>query len=805
MTANIPPSEFLTTLYGTEPEGYSVLWSNTTKKSVCLPACEAEEIEHTALELSDTQNVYYGVGLQKNRLNPEYRGKADTICAIPGLWVDIDYLGGVHTAKNLPTRQEALDLLNLFSLKPSIIVDTGGGFHVYYLFDRLWVFKGKVGRGQAADLLQRFQAGIIALAAGRGWKVDNTGDLARVLRLPGTLNHKTDPPKTVAVGTWEPERRYTGKACLEAVERLERLSKGDRPDPGPDAEDIPEWDGNGEAPPAAPILEKCAFLRYCRDEAATLSEPPWYAMLSIIARTTDGADLCHELSAPYPGYTPQETDAKIDHALQAAGPATCGRIRRDFGEHCQDCPNGLPDNASPLVLGRGRVTSESKSYQQTDMGNADRLIARYGQNMLHCKAFGWLTWDGKRWVKDDINRVVTYAKRTVKKIFKEAADAEDDKRAKELGSWATRSQNVSRIMAMIKLAECEVPSRPNDFDNNKWLLNVKNGTLDLRTGKLHEHEQTDRITKIANVDFDPSAKCPTWLRFINDVMLGDEDLIEFIQRAVGYSLTGEVSEDVLIILHGQGGNGKSVFVSTIQALCGEYAKEAAPDLLIAKGYNGHPTEIADLAGARVVFASETEEGKQLAENLVKKLTGGDKMKGRFMRQDFFEFDPTFTIWLMTNHKPIIKGTDEGIWRRIRLVPFLASFPKGDPRRDEYLDEKLLDELPGILNWAVEGCFNWQMLGLNLPEAVKAYTEEYRVEMDIIAEYIEECCVTGENATMGVSKAYEEFRTWSRGKTHTVQSLKAFSQRMNKDGYATRHTKKGNVFVGVGLKEEETFC
>lgn len=287
---------------------------------------------------------------------------------------------------------------------------------------------------------------------------------------------------------------------------------------------------------------------------------------------------------------------------------------------------------------------------------------------------------------------------------------------------------------MVTLAESEpgIPVLPGELDRDPWLLNVKNGTVDLRTGELRPHKRDDLITKIVPVEYDSEASCPTWLAFLNRIMDGNERLIAFLQRAAGYSLTASTQEQCFFLLYGTGANGKSVFLTTLLAVMGDYGIQAAPDLLLAKSGESHPTEVADLFGARLVVATETEAGRRLAENLVKQHTSGDRLKARFMRQDFFEFEATFKIWLATNNKPIVKGTDYAIWRRIKLIPFTVTIPPEE--RDKSLPAKLRQELHGILAWAVQICLEWQKYGLNEPQEVTAATCAYRDEQDILGSW-----------------------------------------------------------------------
>ncbi|MBE3585472.1 MAG: DUF3987 domain-containing protein [Thermoanaerobacter sp.] len=335
--------QFFFALYGQDAPGWLVIWTKQDKLSRWFEASNISEATARCQELAGSFDVYFGVGLREQKLASDKRGKADKVIAIPGLWLDIDCQGGTHTATNLPTLEEGRDFLAEFSLPPSIVVHSGGGLHVYWLFNRLWTFRDNAERERAADLVARFQQVFIALAGARGWKLDNTSDLSRVLRVPGTFNHKSGQPVPVRVLEFDPARRYGYKETTQAIDELAaRVPRQERKTTRQEAHQ------DEDRPEAALILERCAFLRHCRDDAATLPEPEWYAMLTIMARTDGGPELCHELSRPYPRYSERETEEKIRHALADTGPYTCQRIRQDFGTWCQGCRERV---TSPIVLG----------------------------------------------------------------------------------------------------------------------------------------------------------------------------------------------------------------------------------------------------------------------------------------------------------------------------------------------------------------------------------------------------------------------------------------------------------------------
>ncbi|MFN3763256.1 MAG: phage/plasmid primase, P4 family, partial [Anaerolineae bacterium] len=322
------------------------------------------------------------------------------------------------------------------------------------------------------------------------------------------------------------------------------------------------------------------------------------------------------------------------------------------------------------------------------------------------------------------------------------------------------------------------------------------GTIDLRSGELRPHNPDDLITKIAPVDYIPDAQAPTWEAFLHRIMDGNERLIAFLQRAVGYSLTGDTSERVLFILYGTGANGKTTFLETLRALLGDYGIQAPADTLLVGRENAVPNDIARLRGARFIAVSEISEGRRLAEVLVKSLTGRDTITARFLYSEFFEFRPEGKIWLATNHKPIIRGTDKAIWDRIRLIPFTVTIPEAE--QDKHLVEKLKRELPGILAWAVRGCLEWQTSGLGVPEEVRSATEAYRAEMDVIGAFIADRCILSAGARVKAGDLYEAYRKWCEENKEEPLNKIAFGLRLAERGLVSERDMHARYWRGIGL-------
>lgn len=403
--------------------------------------------------------------------------------------------------------------------------------------------------------------------------------------------------------------------------------------------------------------------------------------------------------------------------------------------------------------------AEAESFHLTEQGNAERLVKLYGVDIHYSYVWNkWSNFDTIRWRVDITGQVVRHAKETIRSILKEASEEEDDVTRKALVNHARKSETARMIASMLTLAQSEpgISVHPNDFDRDPYLLNLTNGTFELRTNQLRPHDRADMITKLAPVAYNALAMAPAWQQFLERVV-PDVDVRQFLQRAAGYSITGDVSEQCLFFLYGSGANGKSTFLNVLLDVLGDYANQAAPGLLIAKKVEGHPTDTAKLFGSRLVVTTEVEQGKQLAESLTKHLTGGDIISTRRMHEDFWDFKPTHHLWIAGNYKPKITGTDEAIWRRLYIIPFTETIPESE--RDLKLTDKLRAEAPGILRWLIDGCTTWQRDGLMAPPAVRAATKEYRSEQDVLATFIGDSCVEATHYKVAKGEFYRKFQMW----------------------------------------------
>jgi putative DNA primase/helicase len=457
-------------------------------------------------------------------------------------------------------------------------------------------------------------------------------------------------------------------------------------------------------------------------------------------------------------------------------------------------------------------------YEFSDLGNAERLLACYRDRIRFCSAIGWLMWDGKRWrammhsKKGDHLAVMQLAIKAIRTFKEQCVDIADPKRAAQAFKHALTSEGLFRLEAMVELAKGFVEIKMELLDQDAHLLNVANGTLDLRTGELRDHCKDDYLTRVIPVEYHSDTQAPTWIRFLDTVMAGNANLIGYLQRGAGYSLIGLLRDHVLFIPYGVGSNGKSTFLGTVANVLGEYAQGMAPETLMSKKYEGIPNDIARLKGTRFVSALETKRGRQLDESVVKKLTGGDTLTGRFLHKEFFDFEPTHKLWLATNHKPVIKDTTGSIWRRVNLIPFNVVIP--DAEQDKALGETLRAEAPGVLAWAVEGCRQWMADGLRTPDEVRVATEQYRQEQDALSEFVAltiEVWPRGWVTIEDIGKAYEDWAFEYGGAEHQGEGKRSTRDITNYlvSTYAlTRASKKVDgrahkVLLGIRLRPPVT--
>ena len=460
-------------------------------------------------------------------------------------------------------------------------------------------------------------------------------------------------------------------------------------------------------------------------------------------------------------------------------------------------------------------------YTPNDAGNSDILRDLWGKDYrwsVNAPGSGWMVWDGNRWKPDHALQIRKHA-RHVANIWKSAApppptldmEAEERKvieaQRKRMLAMSLRCGEARSVRSMVEMMQPHLPVAMTDFDSaaTDWLFNVPGATLNLAPNiwKSQRPERSDYITKMGGAAPADSGDCPVWKGFLNRIMGGDAEIIAFLQRAIGYCLVGDNQSAGMFVAYGSGANGKSTFIQALSHVFGDYVRPAAADTFLStKDKSAIPNDLAGLVGARVIICSETNDGDGLDEARVKQMTGGDKISVRFLGKEFFEFTSKAKIWLPTNHKPIIRGTDHGIWRRIFMIPFEVTIP--DSEQDRQLGNKLEAEVAEITRWAIDGLYEYHMLqascgkGLAAPESVKAATDAYRQDMDVIGEFIADACLTGAGYRISNTLMYRAYETWASDNGLKAKSHKAFSRSMMERGYTQAATRgaDGRLWSGI---------
>ena len=448
-------------------------------------------------------------------------------------------------------------------------------------------------------------------------------------------------------------------------------------------------------------------------------------------------------------------------------------------------------------------------FNTTDAGNAELFAELFGDVVrFNHRTKQWLVWRKYWWEEDKNGEVMRMAKIVIRLRYISAVEFAKNGEKKKLKNWALRSETLQRMEAMLKLARSEEPiaDKGEGWDEDPWLLGVGNGVINLKTGELIAGKPGQKISRHIEFDYDPNILLDPnhpqypkrWLKFLDEVFCNDKELIDFIHRAIGYSLTGITDEQCLFVCYGTGANGKSEFLSILHYILGNYAENTSFSTFEANGRYKIPNDLAQLAGARLVTASETSDGVRLNESRIKCLTGGDPITARFLHQEHFTFYPTMKIWLACNHKPIVNDDSKGFWRRVHLIPFHNTFNKYD---DPNLRETLRREAPGILAWAVEGCLRWQKEGLKPPRIVKQATDEYEAENDPLKDWLTECCIINKNARLRASDGYRSYQKWCEEvgiKERERLSMNAWGRRMT-NKFPKARDDRGNFYQGLSLK------
>ena len=435
-----------------------------------------------------------------------------------------------------------------------------------------------------------------------------------------------------------------------------------------------------------------------------------------------------------------------------------------------------------------------------DTGNAQRFVDFFGELARYSYIDRkWYFYNGSYWEVDFKGNVRNLVDAVVEMMASEkisvAEGLDPEEIEKEFRKHVKRSRSNTGKKAMLDELQHRLPVLPHEFDREGMLLNAKNGYLDLTSGVLKEHDVKKMFSHESNAEYTDNIDAPEWERFLKDIFDNDSELIEYIQKAVGYSLTASTREQVMFILHGKGRNGKSIFLETLSDIMGSYASTMQASSIMVKQNNGINTDIARLKSSRFVTSSEPNEGFRFDEGLIKQLTGGDKVTARKLYGEEFEFNPEFKLWLATNHKPIIRGTDDGIWRRMILIPFTVQIP--DHRVDKMLKYKLQREAAGILNWCVQGCLKWQREGLKAPSKILDASKEYRNEMDVLENFIDDCCLKGDGFQAPAAELFQTYKKWAEENSEYSMPKQKFGQQMKMKHEYVKN-RDGRFYLGLRI-------
>lgn len=448
--------------------------------------------------------------------------------------------------------------------------------------------------------------------------------------------------------------------------------------------------------------------------------------------------------------------------------------------------------------------AETPPRSWDDTGNADRFMDTFGKLVKYSYIDKcWYCYNGGYWETDNEGKVAQYIDMTVDNMRNEklhvSADVDPEKAKEAWDKFLKKTRSNSSKKAILNEVQHRVPVLHGEFDQDKTLLNTSNGYVDLSSGILYEHDIKKMFSQQADVDYTDNIDCPEWSEFLDQIFDNDQELIHYIQKAVGYSATGSIKEQVMFILYGNGRNGKSIFIDTISDILGTYAKSMQADsIMVRQNSSGANSDIARLESARLVTSSEPNEGVRLDEGLVKQLTGGDKVTARYLYGKEFEFKPQFKLWLATNHKPIIRGTDDGIWRRLMLIPFKVQIPTDKVDKD--LKYKLQRESIGILNWIVEGALMWQREGLNPPASVTNASRQYREEMDVISLFVDDCCEVSDSYRAPAGELFKKYQSWANDNSEYSMSKQKFGREMRQK-FEFKKTMNGRFYLGLKISQD----
>lgn len=739
-------------------------------------------------------NVYFGVHPSKERRGSNQRAVISGIAAANCLYAEFD-------AKDFEgDKGMALDHINSLPLPPSVLVDSGGGYHAYWLLAEPIALANEADR----ERIRKLQAAWVELVKGD----PGAKDLARMLRVPGTLNTKYDPPRPVTVQYADFDMPYR-LSELEAAIR----AAGQNIDPKPaKSEPILQHRTPGDAADY--------WLGRALDQAAPGNRDHTGFWLGCQLRDS-GVSEAEAKALPYPERVPKSSDPYTRREYERSIASAYSQPARDpakgNGRYTAPAAGlsalpGLPEQKQPLTL---QAIAEAESHNEA--GDADLFAIMFSGSVCYDHAArAWHVWYGHYWQEDQTASIYGYVtKKLAAAYMRGAGDAlEEDAKdlAARLSKRANQLQAKKRADNVIALsaAHPDIAITGEEWDSDPWRLGVENGVINLRTGEFRPGRPGDYLRAHAPTAWQGlDTPAPRFERFIGEIFNHDQPKADFIQRLLGYGLTGLTREHVLPVFYGPlGRNGKSTLLETLGHVLGpDLATSTQADAIMdISGHGDGPRPfVYALRGKRLVWASESNEGRRLNSGLVKQLTGGDRLNVRTLHSKPVEFEPSHLLLLITNHRPHIPADDDAIWDRVFLVPFTMRFvdrpsKPNELKADKALKDTLRAEAPGILAWLVRGCLAWQREGLQAPDSVRAATEEYRADEDTLARFIAECCVLSPGAKVRGGALYEAYENWTQDNALQPLNKNTFGQRM-KQRFELVPPKNVVTYGGIGLKAE----
>lgn len=777
--------------------GFQYLWTNPQTKPIWFKAGNLPQPP------KDWKNVYFSVNPGIFKLDGYKRGTIDNVAVINCLFAEFDIKHGWTIEK-----------LEKIDIKPNIIISSGGGWHTYFLLTGSQRLNEK-----NRETIKKLQYDLVTYCGGD----PDAKDITRVLRLPGSLNYKYDPPRPVEFIKQDYDNLYSLSDLSFLIPETENKQETET------KENIKSGlnfniDGGYWLDKALDRLgnhgrNDTGFFLACQLRDNGMSEHEARGVMLEYQNRVPAKDHKYTEKEALDSLEMAYSGGKRDPARSARNGAYMSNTQPtppppDNDEFWEEIEKGTTELKILPAVERVKIKPVESSQNEminyvpgkalTDLGNAERLITLYGADLKYSNELkNFLTWSGARWVEDNDGQARRLAQNTAKTILIESYNEEDKSLSKKIGQWAFTSQSKNKLDSMLDLAKSQpgITVPITEFDRNEYKLNFLNGTLDLTTGTLQPHNPLDLITKQIQLNYDPDAECPLWLKFLDEIMDHDQDLINYLQRSIGYSLTGDTGEQCLFVAHGNGSNGKTVFTQTIlKALGDDYTKTARPETILTKDRSsgGATPDLARLRGARYVSINEIASSRRLDEARVKEMTGSDQITARFLFSEEFSYTPSFKLWISTNHKPIIKDVDEGIWRRMRLIPFTVKIPEN--KQDIKLIQKLESEYAGIIAWAVQGCLQWQESGLQTPEKVTQATELYRTEEDLLQPFFDDKCVIDENIKTMASDLYKSYKAWCEENSEKATNTTRFGRMLSDRGFEKTRLTAGNFWQGIGLRE-----